>query len=251
MAFQLFAESRLNPKFRNRRMIFDNVEKGALFDVEQFFGDKVAKDLEPPRGTVKKPIHSETVEEFYDHVDDAVKEGQPFIYVLDSMDSLEAKADRKKYEQEKTFRRSGSKKELPGSFGMAKAKANSSNLKRIVGKLPDTGSNLVIISQTRDDVGSPVPGSTKASGGRSLRFWATVQIWTKVRGPIKKTVNGKERVVGSYIEFAIRKNRINGRRSMKVPPPERRRVRRRRVVRGLPGGGGQVGGEQDQGRQGD
>ena len=47
------------------------------------------------------PVNSKTVQEFYYHLDDAAKEGRPFIYVLDSMDSLEAKEDQEKFEKQK------------------------------------------------------------------------------------------------------------------------------------------------------
>lgn len=43
-----------------------------------------------------------------------------------------------------------------------------------------------------------------------MRFFATVQIWTSKKGDLKRTVEGKERVIGSTVQLDIQKNRISG-----------------------------------------
>ena len=102
----------------------------------------------------------------------------------------------------------GAKKDdkVAGSYGMAKAKQNSENLRRAMRGVRRTGSILLIISQTRDSL----YGKTRG-GGRALRFYSTVEVWTKPVGKITKTVLGKEREVGTRVEFKTVKNRITGR----------------------------------------
>src|SRR5258708_7874258 len=91
------AEATLNPFYDEYRFIFDNAENGALMDMERFYGKKMAGRLEPPGGNRDNPKYSGTVEEFYYHVDNAFKRGDPFIYVLDSMDALTSEDEQKTF----------------------------------------------------------------------------------------------------------------------------------------------------------
>jgi hypothetical protein len=210
--FQMLAEAARNPYFRDYRFIFDNVENGALMDVERYFGAEVARRLEPPRGTRAKPQHSRLVEEFYYNYDNAVQDGRPFLYGLDSMDALDSRTDEAKFRQHKAAfygKKKPGDEEVKGSFAMGKPKENSMNIKRAITALRDSGSILYIVSQTRQKIGTPFPMKT-SSGGDALHFYPHLTLWTSVKGDIKRTVLGKSRVVGSFIQVDVRKNRVTG-----------------------------------------
>lgn len=208
--FCLFAEAARNRNFDGYRFIFDNAENGALMDVNTFFGSGVLPRLQPPRGTPDDPVYSRTVQEFYMNLAGAVKRG-PCIYVLDSMDALEDDADAEKFNAELKFHETGKgESDIPGSMGMAKAKTNSRNINRMTQLLRDSGSMLVVISQTRDAPNSRIPGMKTRGGGRALRFYAHVELWTSVRGPITRTYLRREREIGSTIRIDVQKNRLNG-----------------------------------------
>ena len=64
-----FAEASINKAFDNYRFIYDAPEGGALMDIEKFFGKRVAERLESP----SEKGASETVEEMYFNIDDALK----------------------------------------------------------------------------------------------------------------------------------------------------------------------------------
>lgn len=202
-----FAEATLNTRFKEHRLIFDDVEGGALMDVEYYFGKEVARRLEAPGYKGKTPVFSDTVESFYFHLDDAIKEGKPFIYVLDSQDSLVSTSSGKKFAALKKATEEG--EESAGSYGDGKAKYHSENLRRVVGALKKSGSILIIIGQTRDNLGFGFETKTR-SGGRALRFYANLEIWTSVVGKIKKMVRGKERTIGAKCLAEVKKNRITG-----------------------------------------
>lgn len=203
------AESAKNPHFEEYRFIYDNVEDGLLMDIERFFGAEVARRVEPPEENDGVPVFSETVEGFYYHLDDAIKKGKPFIYILDSMDALTAEADDEKFEQQKKAHQKGNQK-VAGSYGMAKAKQNSVMLRKALKGLRATGSILIVISQTRDAVNTIGWETKTRAGGRALRFYATCEIWTSLAGAIKKTIRGKPRKIGNYIQIQVKKNRITG-----------------------------------------
>lgn len=225
------AEAHINPNFSNYRFIMDEPEQGALMDRSAFFGKGCSDRIEPPAGTRKDPKFSETIEDFYYHLDDACKKGIPFIYILDSMDSLYSEAADKKFEANKKIHRKGKgsddTEEDPdtpkkkGSYGDGKAKENSDKIRRFIPKLAKMGSILIIINQTRDNI--PQPGQftfekKTRSGGHALKFYATFELWSSVKIPITKLVKGKKRKIGAVSKVAVKKNRIIGRdRVVEIP----------------------------------
>jgi len=211
LSITCLAEAAMNRRFRDYRLIYDNIEDGCLIDLRRLFNDKVAQRIEPPRSTDDgEPIYSSTIEEFYYAVDDLVKSGTPFIYILDSADALTSEASEDKFVQHKKAYRSG--KTAPGSYGDGKARINSERLRKVVSGIRQSGSILIILSQTRDNLGFGWEKRTR-SGGRALRFYATAEVWMSIVKPIRKTVAGKEREVGVRVCIEVKKNRISGKRS--------------------------------------
>jgi RecA/RadA recombinase len=212
------AEAARNPNFSDYRFIFDDVEGGALMDVERFFGKKMAERLEPPaKNEDGSPHYSETIEDFYFNLDDALGHGSPCIYILDSTDALSSNAEVKKFAEKKKASRKGT--ETSGDYGDGKARVNSRMIRSVLAKLRDTGSILIVINQTRANVGASMFEPQKIrSGGNALTFYATVEAWLSCGPPIKKTKFEKERVVGLQSRIAIKKNRFTGKtRTVSVP----------------------------------
>ena len=214
LSLTCLAEASINPNFDNYRFIYDNSEGGALMDIKRFFGKEVFKRMEPP-GWDNRPLYSRSIEEFYFHVDDAIRKGRPFIYILDSMDSLSSQEEADKFDATKTAMRRG--KKVAGSYTDGKAKKNSANLRRLLKPLADTNSILIIINQTRDNIGFGFEKKTR-SGGHALRFYATIELWSSVKKKISKNIKGKKRQLGVECLIQIKKNRITGReRTLTIP----------------------------------
>jgi RecA/RadA recombinase len=208
LAMTCLAEAAKNPKFENYRFILDEPEQGILMDISRYFGKEVARRLE-------RPEPSETVEDFYYRADTWLE--QPCILILDSMDTLEAKADQDKFSDQKKAHEKG--KEVAGSYGAAKAKLNSQCLRRLLPLLKKSGSILIIISQTRDAIGFGSMFQPKTrSGGRALRFYATLELWSSVRGKITEQIKAKKRQLGIQCQIEVKKNRLTGReRKVTIP----------------------------------
>jgi RecA/RadA recombinase len=206
LAYTCLAEAAKNPAFDDHKFVVDIPEGGAKMSIKRYFGSKVAERIEPPRGTRKKPEYSETIEDFYYNLDDCLNQG-PCIYIEDSMDALDTSDDQEKFEERKKARREG--KEVKGSYGMSKAKASSQGLRRVIQKIRKTGSILIMIAQAKDAVGFGFNPKTRA-GGKSLKFYADVEMWMSVMKSIKKTVGGKDRNIGSIIGVKVDKNRLTG-----------------------------------------
>jgi len=215
LSITCLAEAARNPAFDKHRFIFDNAEDGALMNIEHFFGSKVAQRIESPATDKDGLVHSRTIEDFYYHVDDAIQDGRPFIYILDSMDSLSSEAEKNKFQDQKKANRKN--KAITGSMGDGKAKKNSGNMRQLIPALKDSGSILIVISQTRDNMGFGFETKSR-SGGHALKFYATLEIWSSCGKKIKKTVRGKNRPIGINSILKIKKNRVNGKdRQVEVP----------------------------------
>jgi|TARA_R110000751_G_scaffold152635_4_gene257784 RecA/RadA recombinase len=205
------AEASIDPAFNNYRFIYDNGEDGALMDMAHYFGPGMASRLESPGvGEKGHEVHSDTIEDFYYHLDDALAGGQPFIYILDSMDALDSTYSARKFNDAKTASRKGTK--AKGDYGDGKAKINSTRIRHVVRQLRDSGSILIVLSQTRDNIDAGMFEEQQThAGGRALKFYATVQLWSSVGKRIKKTINDREVVVGVTCRVKTKKNRFTGR----------------------------------------
>ena len=181
---------------------FDDAEHAFEFNVKKMFGKATKERLEmidPP---------SENIEHFSDNLSDAIKEGEPFIYVLDSFDSLGCEDDTKHIENERLIRQGKSKAKSKGSYGTAKPKLASQLLREECGKLSDSKGALLIISQTRDNLNAFSFEKKTRSGGKALKFYATHEVWVIYTGAIKE----KNRQIGAETEIKVRKNKITGKK---------------------------------------
>lgn len=215
LANTCFAETGLDPNFEDYRLIFDDAENGNLKTLRKLFPN-VYHRVEPLHGTKKKPDHSQFLEQMYDGYDDLLKKGEPFIGCTDSMDALIPIAAEKKYLKQKEARQKG--KEEKGSMGMDKAKINSENIRRLIRPLERTKSILLLISQSRDNMGGFEPKTN--SGGHSMKFYAAFQIWSSKgkKGLIKKKIRGKDRTIGVWVKLRVKKNRVTGKdRTIEIP----------------------------------
>lgn len=205
-----FAEACRNKSFQDYELIFDDVEGGALMDIEHYFGKAVARKMRAP-ATDKhgRPVFSTTIETFYYHISDVIAAGKPFIYVLDSQDALDSMAAAKKFKKQKNASEEG--EEAAGSYGDGKAKYHSEKLRHVLAGVKKLKSILIIIGQTRENPAAMGYADKKTrSGGKALRFYATLEIWTSVAQKIKKRVRGVARTVGANCIAEVRKNRVIG-----------------------------------------
>ena len=185
LSLTIFAEAQVNHFFDNHRLIYDDAEHAAAFNMDKLFGSAVAERIEPPRTDDDgDAVNSNTVEDFQDNIAMALEDPRPFIYILDSYDALDAEDDIKKSTKQRKQRLAG--QEVTGTYGMVKAKKSSEIFRRIKGDLKNTDSIVIIISQTRADI-NPLTFTTKTrSGGNALDFYASHLIWTAKAGALKK-----------------------------------------------------------------
>lgn len=195
------AEATLNNHFDKYDLIYDNVEDGALMDRQVCFGKRLTERL--------REVSSSTIEDFYFRLDDLIQEEKQFIYVLDSMDGLTTEDDNEQFSKAKAAHAKA--KSATGSYGTSKSKANSSGLRTVVNKIKESGSILIIICQTRDNIGFGSQFNPKTrSGGRALKFYATNEAWFSIKNQIAPNIKGKPRNIGNLLKIQVKKNRQTG-----------------------------------------
>jgi len=198
-ALTIFAECSLNKKFDKFRFIFDDVEAANEFDIPYLFGNSVDSRIE-------YDIRSRTIEDLNDNLTRALSEPEPFIYILDSFDALTSESAIEKDAENRKKREKGN--QVSGSYGDGKAKKASEMFSYRIQELYNHGSLLIIISQTRDNIGFGAMFTPKTrSGGRALKFYACHEIWLACQ---KRERKGKRTVV-TNVQAKITKNKINGR----------------------------------------
>ena len=203
LTLSTLAEAANDPRLEHYDLIYDGPEGGALFNMASMFGTKLVNRLQVPmRGTSYK------IEEFYANLRAHAATGRPFVWVLDSMDSLSS--DQEEGVNEENDARLLTGAELQGSYGDGKARYNSQNIRTVMKHLVTSNSLLIIICQTRDSLGGTFSEAVY-SGGKALRFYADCRMWTADLGKIKKTVKGHDLTMGNDMKCKVDKNRIRGR----------------------------------------
>lgn len=198
------------PKFDHYRLIYDDAEFADSFDHKKLFGKKLANRLEAPTKTGEM---STTIENFYDYVMDACDLGIPFIYVLDSFDAIDSDVEIEKELKNREHRKSGELSKIKGTFGATKQKKASQLFRHIVSRLKETDSLLIIISQTRDNLKAMSFVKEYRSGGRALKFYASIEAWLTHIGAIPKTINKIKYSIGVETRAKITKNKYTGKKS--------------------------------------
>ncbi len=210
------AEACINSAFDGHRLIYDNTEAKSLMDIGRYFGDRLARRIEPPRERGGEPVFSETTEEFYFAVDDALQDGRPFIYILDSQDSLTSNREVKKFDQLKAKSRGKKVEGSDGDYSDGKAKVHSSHLRKLIAPLARQNSLLIVVNQSRDSFS--MFDRDSYSGGRALKFYAVCQLWSHNAGKLQREYRGKRRQLGIKSKIVVKKNHITG-RQMEVTVP--------------------------------
>lgn len=197
-ALTVLAECSLLARFDNYRFIFDDVEAANEFNIAYLFGQTLANRIEY--------IRSKTIEEYGDNVSKFLEDDRPFIHILDSFDALTSEAAIAKDSENRKLREKG--KESKGDYGDGKPKAFSRFCTQHIQDLHDHNSALIIISQTRDNIGFGAQFTPKIrSGGKALKFYAFHEVWLACE---KKKKKGKRTIV-TNTQAKITKNKLTGR----------------------------------------
>jgi len=209
-AYTAFAAIAHNKRFDEYKLIHDDVENANSFDVVKLFGAKTLARVEAPHYIDKEPTYSDTIQQFCANIDRLIKEQKKFFYVLDSLDGLTSIEERERMaDQAKAVDKKWDDAEVKGAYQMEIAKTMSQSFRRWKRELEKLQSHIVIVSQTRDNIGNAWNKKTR-SGGRALEFYSSHVVWLTKMDTIKATVGGEKYVIGINGNAKCTKNRATG-----------------------------------------
>lgn len=192
-------KSKVFPKTKKITIHYNNPEEVMDFDLNLMYGDEFVEDV------VWK--HIETVEATgYDIAKTlkSMKKDEGVVYVVDSWDAL--KSEKGFEEFNKIVDGKAVKK---GSYNLEKQKYGTQEFFPNICKLMSgVDFTLIIISQTRDKIGSTFPEKTR-SGGQALNFYTHLVVWLSDSGKLKKTVEDQDFVRGIISKCKVKRSKVS------------------------------------------
>jgi RecA/RadA recombinase len=204
LCLAMFAEIAQMSKYDKYEFLYMEPEAGMEFDIADMFGSKIMSRINFLPTDRSKPC---TVQDWYNSIFDAiVTRKKPCIHVLDSFDALTSKEEIEDHEVGK------------GGYKTEKAIASSAALRQVANVNEGTQSLMLIISQTRQNLGAMFGKKKTRSGGDALHFFSTQEIWLHNGPKITKKSRGDDIEIGRYVLVDVAKNRVTGkRRKVKFP----------------------------------
>jgi hypothetical protein len=187
------AEAVRDSRFDDHKLVYYAVETGLYFPMELMFGKNI-KRVELKR---KSPY---TIQDWKTNIMN--KSRKPIIAVLDSADALTT--------EEELKMSYGEKERKEGYINQLKPKVFSASLSPIVGQLHEHNSLLVVISQTRANIGVSFGPAKRRASGDALRFYSSCEPWLQKVTPITIKIRGEEIKIGEVIRAKVARTRITG-----------------------------------------
>ena len=136
---------------------------------------------------VSQPDHGEQALEIADKL---VATGAIDLIVIDSVAALVPKA------------------EIEGEMGDAhmglQARLMSQALRKLTGAIARSKTSVIFINQLREKIGVMFGNPETTTGGKALKFYASVRLDIRRIGPVKE----KEDVIGSHVRVKVVKNKV-------------------------------------------
>jgi len=201
------AEMVYQPRFDEYDLFYSDAENALAFNMGYLFGPKFEQ-------RVRTDVTSRTIQNLYGNVMTLIDRGKPFVWVEDSLDGLtsneEIERSKKMAKEYGTFNDEVKKKPKgKGGYKTEKARWASELLRAITKGLADTDSLVIIVSQTRDNIGFGFETKVR-SGGRALKFYATHEMWLSIISRYQKEWKKLKMPVGVDTRIKVSKNKLTG-----------------------------------------
>lgn len=183
----MYAELVRDKRFDDYRLIYDEPEQKLQIPIAKLFGQSVEDRIE-------FDIASDLIEDFHVTMMEILKSEKPFIYSLDSFDSLDDKEARAKTELKRDY---DNKPRLANEL-----------FRKIKGRIRLTNSLLVIVSQVRDVIGVTFGPTKRRAGGKALGHTVLQEVWLAVKNQVKH--NKKQ--IGVHVIAKVKKNHLTGKK---------------------------------------
>jgi len=139
-----------------------------------------------------------TMEFLFEVMSSVIKQkgDEPGIFIVDSLDSLSTREEKKRKIDE-------------GSYKMDKAKTSSEMFRRLTNDIARTRLLFIIISQVRDNIGVTFGKKYRRTGGKALDFYTSQVLWLSEMEKLYRVMDKVKRNVGVDIKARCEKNKIS------------------------------------------
>lgn len=159
-------------------------------DAEQSFDSEYSKKIgvDTEKLIVNRPMSGE---EAFNVLDKMIKTNSVDLIVVDSVSALVPQ------------------KELDGNVEdvtiALQARLMSKGLRMITGELAKTKTSVIFINQLRDKIGVQWGSPTVTTGGKALKFYASIRLAVRKGG---KILNSSKDVIGNILKIKAEKNKV-------------------------------------------
>lgn len=190
LVLHTFAECAHDDRFDDFDFWYDEAEAALAHNIPRIFGRRTAN-------RIGSPYRSVDVEDFAGNLSRVIDRGYPFIYCLDSFDGVGSRAEKARIRDDPNA----------GSYRTEKVRALTELLRNTIPAIAELNSLLIIVSQTRDNLGFGAQFKPKTrAGGKALKFFSSHEMWLSIIGQIKKL----KQPIGAYSQARVTKNKLTG-----------------------------------------
>ena len=165
------------------------------YEAEAAFDKEYAESLGMPVDQVEFRS-GETIEDLFNQLEEVItasKDGTGTLVILDSLDAISSTAELKKDIAKQDYDR--------------KAAKLSEMFRKLVRRLEDSNTHLMIISQVRENISTlPFAPKYRRSGGKALDFYATHIVWLVEMGKLKSSTTNL--TYGIEVKADVKKNKV-------------------------------------------
>lgn len=201
-------------RFDEYDLINDDAEHAHEFDMGYLFPILVGR-LKAPQYDKDIPICSNTIQDFQNNVLMRCRNKKPFIYILDSLDSLTSaeELEREYKNALKSLKSFDDKEKVTKSYHMEKAKHIGEALRMIKKELKQNRSSLFIVQQTRQRIDKGF-GQTdwNTSGGEAPYYYSFHQVYNVAVSSHTDEVRGVKNKIGTHNHAHVMKNKLTGKK---------------------------------------
>jgi len=216
LMLSMLASCAISPRFNNHLLINDDAEHAMGFNLEYLFPPLVDR-MKGPRYEKDEPIYSETIQDFEANILTLCRGKSPFIYVLDSLDSLTSTQELER-EWKNALKNVKSKEaldELKKTYGTEKARIIGEVLRMVNKNIKKSDSALFIVQQTRQKIKSgPFDFGPDwiTAGGEAPFFYSFHRVFLNGGKAITAEAKNIKHQIGGHTKCEVVKNKLTGKR---------------------------------------
>ncbi len=211
----MLATCAINKRFDDYLLVLDDAEHSLNFDLDYLFAPLVSR-LKAPRYDGEVPIYSKTIQNFGANILNLCRGKKPFIYILDSLDSLSSteEIEREWSNALKNLKDKDSLKDIQQAYHTEKAKKINEILRMINSYLNKSNSALFIIQQTKQNMNKRFMFDTDwiTAGGEAPYFYSFHRLYLDVGAKITDESRGIKHQIGTTTRCQIIKNKLTGKK---------------------------------------